>query len=93
MNTLPPRLRLAADLRLVAELVEDGVPAPIAIRPHADGIKVQVSADDVPDWLLLLDLPLPEWTHTTDGDLLDIPGTYLGSPITLVAFRPTEVTC
>lgn len=86
------RREVVADLRLVAELVEDGLPAPIGIHPLIDGLRVQVRDEHVADWLeRVVEIPIYQWTPDRfgDGEHLHVVTSYLGTPITLVAFRRT----
>ena len=73
-DAIKRRREVAAELRLVAELVEDGLPAPLSVRPWVDGMQIQVDSEHVADWLLLLDLPA-RWTPSphADGEHLEAP--------------------
>jgi hypothetical protein len=97
-DAIKRRREVAADLRLVAELVEDGLPVPLAVRPWVDGLQIQVDSDHVGEWLdRIVKIPIYQWTPSPhgDGEHLDVTTNHLGTPLKIVAFRRavSEVTC
>ena len=84
------RRNTVADLRLVAELIEDGLPVPLSIHPKQDGVQVHVRDTDVTAWLAFLNaLGTASWQPTLvgEGEHLKVTVTHLGTPITVQAFR------
>lgn len=87
-DVIKKRRGTVSDLRFIAELVEEGMPAPIAIHPclGSDGTRVQVRHEDLADWLLYFDRSLPHWVTDEFG------GAHVSMRIdrglTVVAFRP-----
>lgn len=75
-----------ADLRYLADLVEDGLPVPIGIHHKiGDGTRVQVRPEDLADWLLYFEQPMPVWkADVHDGEHAEVP---IDHNMTLVAFR------
>lgn len=62
----------ANDLRRIADLIDQGLPAPISITGMTYGpTAVLIFAEDLPDWLVALDAPEPEWTLGQSSDLAE----------------------
>lgn len=96
-DAIKRRRQAVADLRFIAQLIDDGLPIPLGIHNWRDGLRLSIAAADVADWLLALDLPMPTWERrdSEGGEFFEATCTHLGTSITVAAFRraTTEVTC
>lgn len=68
-DAIKQRRKVVRDLRHIAQLVEDGLPAPIAVHPRrTTPTGIQVRHDDLADWLLFFEEPVPTWERLDDFD-------------------------
>jgi len=79
----------AATLRLVAGLIEDGLPEPISITlsPYRQPY-LQVFAEGLPAWLVTLEVVMPTWV---EGHAEWEPGTFDGHPFALSCYDSSLV--
>lgn len=85
-STAPPvsRTVFVEALHRVARIVEQGAPAPLGIVGDVGGeVVVHVRAEDLSAWVILLDLPAPDWRAASIHDE--------GVWITLEAYWPEAV--
>lgn len=85
-DAIKQRRQVVRDLRHIAELVEEGLPAPIGITPARSGHRtsIQVWDTDLGDWLLYFEEPVPIWNADKfGGERVEVP---LG-PFVLTAWR------
>lgn len=95
------RRSLVDDLRFVAELIEDGLPAPLAIEPPVLGqprLTIQIASDDLADWLLYFEQPMPTWQPVANGMAkTSLVATKGSRSISLISYDTSgvvnEVTC
>lgn len=71
----PPRRRVHASyadaVRTIADHVRAGRPAPFLIAVDSFGQTVaHVHLDDLPAWMIALDLPAPDWDTHVSGDTI-----------------------
>ena len=80
----------AADLRRIADLLDQGLPVPIGLAAWAAPIRIHVGDEDLTDWLIALDAPEPTWrfAENTGSEHTEV----VAGGFVLTACRPVPET-